>query len=175
MKKSNQYRNIVILTVFFLILTIGYSVIQSFTDKPLVVTHEMRGTGIYPTSTSNVGLFGEKELPISFQVGRVNELTLHSHRFYFKLKLGDTIRFRFNSSEPIDFKALFSDEPVWDSYASRDDHMELVDEVSITSYSGWFRAKREGYVTFYFETDCETLADVTLDGHYISALNFLQR
>jgi len=145
----------------------SYAIIQLFTDKPLVVTHEMSGTGIYPTSTSIVGLYGEKELPITFQVGRVNELTLHSHGFYFKLKLGDTIKFSFNSSEPINFKAIFSDEPVWGSNAGKDDHTVLVDEVSITSYSGWFKAKREGNVTFYFETDHETFAEVTLDGHYI--------
>jgi len=114
----------------------SYAIIQLFTDKPLVVTHEMSGTGIYPTSTSIVGLYGEKELPITFQVGRVNELTLHSHRFYFKLKLGDAIKFSFNSSEPINFKAIFSDEPFWGSYAGKDDHTVRVDEVSITSYSG---------------------------------------
>lgn len=139
----------------FLILVITFVSLQYLQhrqdERPLSVFSKIGAVG-YPEeiSTGQAAIrIKPMELPISFKVGLVHG-TIHSHHYSVELKWGERVRYFFDSSKPINFMIVFSEEKWPDTGYLESSAVVVVNETSISSYEGEFRARSGGYLSFHF-------------------------
>ena len=89
------------------------------------------------------------ELPIRFKVGLVDR-TIHSYYYCVELRWGERVRYLFNSSKPINFMIVFSEEKQPDASHLGSGAVVLANETSISFYEGEFMARSRGYLSFHF-------------------------
>ncbi len=164
-------RNVFYLTASLLLATIITGLAYYSEEQPIWITHEVFATGADPMSST--GVVGSpinknsNKLPYSFQVGRVNSLTVHYPSIITSVKTGFII-LGFTSSEPVDFVALASSEPVWGysiDEAQRD--VVLANVSDVYYYYDQIEFNENMILRLYFESDPKTLASVTLSGYKI--------
>lgn len=98
-------------------------------------------------------------LPTSFKVGSVNPLTVHSHRLVSPVGPGYLI-YGFNSSKPVECIVKISMKPVW--WSQEPDDFKVITKVSGYGSYDVVKLLDRRVVSFHFETDPDTVAEVTL-------------
>ena len=145
-------RNVFAIACILVIAFVSLQYIQHRHDeRPLSVFHKIGAVG-YPEEISTgqaVERVGPLELPIRFKVGLV-DTTIHSHHYCVELKWGERVRYFFNSSRPIDFMIVFSDEKWPDTGYLGSGDVVVVNETLILFYEGGFMARSRGYLSFHF-------------------------
>lgn len=139
----------------FLILVITFVSLQYLQhrqdERPLSVFHQIGAVG-YPEeiSTGQAAIrIKPMELPIRFKVGLV-DTTIHSHHYSVELKWGERVRYFFDSSKPINFMIVFSEEKWPDTGYLESSDVVVVNETSISSYGSEFMSRSRGYLSFHF-------------------------
>ena len=130
--------------------------------QPLIVELKISGYGIPENmGTSVVGRHGRRTLPVSFMVGRVNQLTMNDAHLYTIIAPGFVL-FGFESSEPVDCMVVVDDEPNW-GY-DRPAESILVNISGCYEFYDVLEIGESGVLSFCFRADPETLSNVTLTG-----------
>lgn len=167
-----HYKTIVKLSAGFLILTITYGIIHFYShpyvEKPLVVYHDTRFEDIGMSELLVESAQSQKvTLPETFNVGQVGmEMGQRivqvnkKHLFYYPLKLGDTVEYSFNSSDPIWFTVALCDEPTWNMKTEE----IFVDEPNIIAYQANYRTDHETMICFRFKTEPPMTSKFTFKG-----------
>ena len=145
-------RNAVAVSCILFAVFVSLQYLQHRNDeRPLSVFQQIGATG-YPEEIST-GQAAEKtgpmELSIRFKVGLV-DTTIHSHHYCVELKWGERVRYFFNSSRPIDFMIVFSEEKWPDIGHLESSDVVVANETSISSFEGEFMARSRGYISFHF-------------------------
>jgi len=134
-------RNAIAIPCILVIVFVSLQYIQHRHDeRPLSVFHQIGAVG-YPEeiSTGQAAIrIKPMELPIRFKVGLVDS-TIQSHHYCVELRWGERVRCSFDSSKPIDFMIVFSDEKWPDIGYLGSGDVVVANETSISSYgvSSW--------------------------------------
>jgi hypothetical protein len=145
-------KNVIAISCILVIIFVSLQYLQHRRDeRPLSVYQKIGAVG-YPEETST-GMSAESikplKLPISFKVGLI-DITIQSHHYSVELKRGERVRYLFNSSKPINFMIVFSAEKWPDTSYLESSDVVVVNETSISSHEGEFRAHSRGYLSFHF-------------------------
>ncbi|MCW4012910.1 MAG: hypothetical protein NWF07_07950, partial [Candidatus Bathyarchaeota archaeon] len=144
-----------------IILIIG-EVVRFSAVEPLKVRSRVAAYGVPANESTGVGSISVKQylLPYSFEVGRVNSLTMHDVLLHSAVAPG-LVLFGFESLEPVDCWVVLGDESSWgsDSYDN-----VLVNISGCHEYYGVLDITERGVLSFCFKTDTDTLSHVTLMG-----------
>ncbi len=165
---SDQRRTYFIVS-FFLLVAVISGIVYYSTDKPLKTTHEVSATGSDPMSSTGQASSPVKknasQLPYSFEVGRVNSLTVHSPRLYSSVRQGEVLMFGYRSSEPVDLIMTYGEGPEWGFSVESDWDSEILVNISESyCFFDTLRAPRSGVITFSFQAEPDVLARVALIG-----------
>ena len=167
-----HYKKIVKLSACFLILIITYGVIHFYThpyvEKPLEVYHRSRHEGIGMSLILIENTIDQKvTLPQTINVGQVSlemgqrtEQLNKKHLFYCFLRLGDTVEYSFNSSNPIWFTVAICDEPTWNLKTEE----MVLDEQNIITYTAIYTADHEMVICFRFKTEPPMTSKIIFKG-----------
>jgi len=145
-------RNAIAVSCILVIVFVSLQYLQHRQDeRPLSVFQQIGAVG-YPEeiSTGQAAIrIKPMELPIRFKVGLVDG-TIHSHHYSVELRWGERVRYIFNSSKPIDFMIVFSEEKWPDTGHLESSDVVVANETSISSFEGEFRSRSRGYLSFHF-------------------------
>ena len=145
-------RNAIAIPCILVIVFVSLQYLQHRQDeRPLSVFHQIGAVG-YPEeiSTGQAAIrIKPMELPIRFKVGLV-DTTIHSHHYSVELKWGERVRYFFDSSKPINFMIVFSEEKWPDTGYLESSDVVVVNETSISSYEGEFSSRSRGHLSFHF-------------------------
>ena len=156
---DHKRRRFLVFSIISILIIIAGGV-RSFMAKPLTVELEIAGTGIPDyTSTCVVGHYGRHVLPCSFEVGRVNELTMHEAHLCTTVAPG-LVLLGFESNEPVDCIVVMDDEPSWGF--DRQFDTVLVNVSGRYEFYDVLEITERCVVSFCFKADPETLSSVTL-------------
>ena len=162
-------RNIYYLIVCLLLATIVSSVIYYSKELPVWITHEVSATGADSMSSTGMVSTSVKKykLPYTFQVGRVNSLTVHSPRIIISVKPGMII-IGFTVTQPVDFLAITSTEPVWGFSSDETETADVLVNVSdVYSYYSQVESSENAVLSLCFQSDPKHLSSITLHGYRI--------
>lgn len=160
-------RKIYYIIVCLLLAIIVSSVVYYSKDLPIWITHEVSATGTDPmTSTGMVSSSIKKiKLPYSFQAGKVNSLTVHSPRILTSVKPGIII-IGFTATQPVDFMAVASSEPVWGFSLYGSGMVDVLINVSEAySYYTQIEFSENAVLSLCFKSNPKRLSAVTLSGY----------
>jgi len=167
-------RNAIAISCILVIVFVSLQYLQHRQDeRPLYVFSKIGAVG-YPEeiSTGQAAIrIKPMELPIRFKVGLV-DTTIHSHHYSVELKWGERVRYFFNSSKPINFMIVFSEEKWPDTGYLESSDVVVVNETSISSFDGEFMSRSRGYLSFHFcrswgPLDPPDTSVVHFDGAYL--------
>ena len=162
-------RNIFHLIIGLLFVITISSVAYYSKDQPIWINHEVSASGADPMSSTGMVSISTKKckLPYTFQVGRINSLTVHSPRIITLVKPG-TIIFGFTATQPVDFVTVVASEPVWgfsyDEIQTFDVHVNVSD---VYSYYFQIEFRENTVLSLCFKSDPRHLSSVTLNGFRI--------
>lgn len=147
----------IICTILIIIGVVKFSGVQ-----PLKVGRRISAYGIPENHSTGMGVVSVKQytLPYSFEVGRVNSLTMNDVLLHAKVAPGFVL-FGFESTKPVDFWLVLDDESSWGSEVSDD---VLVNVTDCYEYYDVLEMAERSIFSFCFKADIDTLSHVILMG-----------
>ena len=155
-KHSRRFLWFSILCIIIIIIgVVKFSAVQ-----PLKVGRRVAAYGVPANESTGMGAVSVKQhlLPYSFEVGRVNSLTINDVLLHSTVAPG-LVLFGFESLYPVDCWVVLGDESSWGS--DSDDNV-LVNVSGCHEYYGVLEITERGVVSFCFKADTDTLSHVTL-------------
>lgn len=129
-----------------IILIIG-GVVKFSAEQPLKVRRRIAAYGIPANESTGMSAVSVKQylLPYSFEVGRINSLTMNDVFLHSTVAPGFVL-FGFESLKPVDFWVILDDESSWGS----DNEDVLVNVTGCYEYYGVLEITERGVVSFCF-------------------------
>ena len=145
------------------IVIITVAVVRLSAVQPLKVRSRISAYGVPANESTGMAAVSLKRysLPYSFEVGRVNPLTMNDFLLHTKVAPGLVV-FGFESLEPVDCWVVLDDEPSWGF--DRQFDAVLVNVSGRYEFYKVLEITERCVVSFCFKADPETLSNVTLMG-----------